>query len=378
VSKSVAVLVAGMHRSGTSATAGALNIAGVPLGEKLLPPTPENAKGYWENAEVVTIHDALLEALDFSWDDVRPLPNGWEKSAAASAARDSLSALIVREFARTDLWAVKDPRLCRLIPLWRDVLREFAIEPTVLIVVRSPSEVAASIRARDGWLDGVGELLWLRHLSEAEAASRQLRRCAITFDQLLASPVAALTKIASRLQLRLPRTPSAVAHELEGFVDAGERHHRVDAGGNGADPSVVASLTRQLHEAMAHVAETGRGWDRVQRLADMAHDGIDRQGHYVLALANGVARYRRAESAARAECERVRHELVAKENTVATVEKECERVRSELIATRAELESVMQSKSWRVTAPLRWTNRVVGKLMGRPKVTRTPDHWMSA
>jgi O-antigen biosynthesis protein len=381
----VAVLIAGMHRSGTSATAGALNIAGVPLGEKLLPPTPANAKGYWENVEVVQIHDALLDKLGFAWDDVRPLPKGWETSAAAAAAKHSLGEWIVREFAQADLWAVKDPRLCRLLPLWLDVLRELAVEPVVLTVVRNPAEVAESLKARDGWLGGVGELLWLRHLSEAEAASRHLRRCAMTFEQLLASPVEALSNVASRLQLKLPRAPNAVARELEAFVDANERHQRAADGRKQVDPSGVASLNQQLYEAMTRVAEMNRGWDRVQRLAGAACERVDYQRYYLLALANGVARLRRAEAEARAErdlvaaqVESLRGELSttrgerdaiaakvdqlgrsvqAGANLIRGLRAELESIQHKLDASQRHLALVMQSRSWRLTAPLRWIRR---------------------
>ncbi len=57
--------------------------------------------------------------------------------------------MIKSEFADSDLFVVKDPRLSRLLPLWFDVLDELGIEAVVVIPFRNPLEVAASLKARD-------------------------------------------------------------------------------------------------------------------------------------------------------------------------------------------------------------------------------------
>ena len=113
----VALLVLGMHRSGTSAFTRVLNLHGVALGENLMPAGPDNPSGFWEHADVVAVHERLLAALERTWDDPRPLPDNWLASAAAQTAFDALVAIVQRDFAGVSLWAVKDPRLCRLLPL---------------------------------------------------------------------------------------------------------------------------------------------------------------------------------------------------------------------------------------------------------------------
>ena len=47
------VPILGMHRSGTSMLAGALQQLGLELGSPLLAATPDNPHGYWENSFVV-------------------------------------------------------------------------------------------------------------------------------------------------------------------------------------------------------------------------------------------------------------------------------------------------------------------------------------
>src|SRR5262245_18596534 len=136
-----AILVLGMHRSGTSAVTRVLNLLGFDLGRRLMPPMPDsNEKGFWENLDAVDIDDRLLVSLGRSWHDVRTLPAGWSQSAAANEAKTAIKDLIRADFRSAPCWAVKDPRMCRLAPLWLEVLAELGIEPRILFVVRDPHE----------------------------------------------------------------------------------------------------------------------------------------------------------------------------------------------------------------------------------------------
>src|SRR5262249_1740037 len=73
-----AIVVLGMHRSGTSALAGMLHHLGVALGDELMPATADNPRGYWEHRDIVAINDRLMTELGRTWHDVRPLPPMWE------------------------------------------------------------------------------------------------------------------------------------------------------------------------------------------------------------------------------------------------------------------------------------------------------------
>src|SRR5215472_599841 len=80
---STALVVLGMHRSGTSALTGMLHHLGVTLGENLMPATIDNPRGYWEHADIVKVHERLMASLGWDWHDVRSLPPGFEKTEAA-------------------------------------------------------------------------------------------------------------------------------------------------------------------------------------------------------------------------------------------------------------------------------------------------------
>src|SRR3546814_2606340 len=64
-----------------------------------------------------------------------------------------------------------------------DLLRKAGVQPVVLFVARDPAEVAASIEARNGWAPALSGIAWLRHMLEAETASRDLPRTAIRSEE---------------------------------------------------------------------------------------------------------------------------------------------------------------------------------------------------
>ena len=58
-----ALLVLGMHRSGTSAITRVLSLLGADLPQSLMPPAAgDNVRGYWESVEIAALHDELLAA----------------------------------------------------------------------------------------------------------------------------------------------------------------------------------------------------------------------------------------------------------------------------------------------------------------------------
>ena len=65
-----AVLVLGMHRSGTSALARGLQMLGVYLGNDFLSPQPDNPTGYWEDRNIFELNERLLAVFGLKWDEV--------------------------------------------------------------------------------------------------------------------------------------------------------------------------------------------------------------------------------------------------------------------------------------------------------------------
>jgi GT2 family glycosyltransferase len=225
----VALFVLGMHRSGTSALAGMLSRLGVTLGERLMPPSPANPRGYFEHQDIVAVHDGFLAAIGSSWNSVAPFAAGWEDGPAAQTARRALRHILARDFADESLWAVKDPRVCRLLPLWRPLLDEFSAEPRFVLMLRHPDEVASSLAVRDGLGRARARMLWLRHVLEAEAASRGYRRSVLHYHRLMADSGAWLAdagQMANELDLIWPAPPAQAAAAVEQLLAPELWHHR--------------------------------------------------------------------------------------------------------------------------------------------------------
>src|SRR5262249_25491530 len=193
VRKRTCIIVCGMHRSGTSAVARVVNLLGADIAQNLMPPVAgDNERGYWESKPVADIHDRLLDALGSSYHDPLTLPERWLETDAALEARRQLADEIDTDFGDSSLFVVKDPRIARILPLWLGLLDERGIEPVVVIPVRNPLEVVASLNKREAIKrDEISAaqslLMYLRSYLEVELATRERRRLFVQYDQLLSN-----------------------------------------------------------------------------------------------------------------------------------------------------------------------------------------------
>lgn len=261
LSSSRPVIILGMHRSGTSAVTRLLNILGLELGPYLMQPSKDNEKGYWEHKDIVDLHDQVLAALGSSWCDTRPLPEGWQHREDISRLKQELSAVIERDFAGGPLWGFKDPRTCRLLPLWHSIFEALGVRPSFVIVHRHPEEVAASLARRDGFKREKSLLLWLEHVLDAERLTRRHPRVFITFEQVLTDWRRTAMRISDTLGIVWPVAIESRAAEAEAFITPSLRHHnRAELGGVDDLPWIG-----DAHAAMVNAAED-EGFDIIGRM----------------------------------------------------------------------------------------------------------------
>jgi hypothetical protein len=246
----MAILVLGMHRSGTSTLAASLAAAGAYLGSDLISPLPENPKGHWESREIIRTADAILAKAGSHWDDVRPI--AFPDAATRATAVGELVDLLRRKFPRTSLLAIKDPRACRLASVWREALESAGFSIRVVIPIRHPAEVAASLAARNGFTVGKGLDLWMRHVLDALRHSRGLPRTIVRYEDLLARGPAELERIGAALGIRWPVADADRAVRLADFLEPGLRRQR-----DGALPAIP-----QIHELWSLVREGDAAVDR--------------------------------------------------------------------------------------------------------------------
>ncbi|TAL91769.1 MAG: hypothetical protein EPN71_11900 [Rhodanobacter sp.] len=274
-----AILLLGMHRSGTSATMRVINLLGADLGHDLMPAAEgNNPLGFWEHNGVVAIHEELLGALDRSWQDVRAMPDDWLSSESAAIARKKLYDLLSQEFSSSPLWAVKDPRISRLLPLWLQVLGDMNVEACAVFVVRNPAEVAQSLADRDGLSSELTHLSWLQYILEGELAARHLVRAVITYDNLLHDWAGCMRLLEHELHLQWPVAIEEISSEVAAFINVSERHHKADK----ADEAELPELARSVYEVFLEKANGYSSWDRIEKISDVYQrsakvflDGID-------------------------------------------------------------------------------------------------------
>ncbi len=247
-----AILVLGMHRSGTSALAGTLPLLGIDLGEHLGEPAADNPKGFFEDFRATRLHEAIFESMGLAWHFPSALPLDWPESAPLAELRGRL-ANIAREFVdRGRPWCLKDPRLSRLLPAWTPVVASLGLRVRYVVMVRDPTQVAASLARRGDMSHQEGLWLWLAYMLDAERHTRGASRAWVSYDDLLDSPVVCMERLAERLGLRWPIEPAGVEDEIRGFLDPALRHHRAyreNEGPKDTLPTPVARLFATLNQA---------------------------------------------------------------------------------------------------------------------------------
>lgn len=220
-----AVLVLGMHRSGTSALSGVLAKLGATPPRSLMAANEFNAKGYWESKELVILHDEILKSAGSRWSDWGRFNEGWFESPVFPEFEDRLEAAITREYGDCAFFSVKDPRMSRFLPIWLRTLDRMKIAPKVIVSVRHPEEVVRSLERRDRLGRGKGLLLWLRHVLEAEVASRHLDRAFIRYEDMLQDWRSQMRRVGHELGVVWPRWSFESEAEIADFLSSELRHH---------------------------------------------------------------------------------------------------------------------------------------------------------
>jgi hypothetical protein len=271
----LAVVVLGMHRSGTSAYTRVFGLLGADLPKILLPDNPTNPTGHWESNTLMTIHEEILSSGGSSWDDWRAFNPDWFNSPRAASFKTQILNVLRNDFANSQLFLIKDPRICRLWPLWRDVLTEFGAKPLIVLPVRNPLEVAASLKQRDNIIPAKAHLLWLRHVLDAEMATRGLPRVVTAYESLLDDWKDVTSTVAAELGLSWPRNGAMVEIEVEQFLSAQLRHHAFSSRQLGENSDVVDwvreayAALRNMMKKPEHQASIG-ALDRVRATFEQA------------------------------------------------------------------------------------------------------------
>ena len=222
-----AAIVLGMHRSGTSAVAGAAIRLGFAPPRTPLAPTQDNPTGYHEPFAVVASNYRFLKSLGCTWYDCLSFDASLIDGAARAAALNRCTAILSQEFADEPAFVVKDPRLCLTLPIWIPAFRALASEVSVLLVVRHPDEVAKSVFRRDGLPQSDTAMVWLHHMLAAERTTRGMPRAVVLYDDLLNDWRGCMARTGRLANIAWP---IPAGHIQDDAVNLSLRHHVAASG----------------------------------------------------------------------------------------------------------------------------------------------------
>jgi hypothetical protein len=279
-----AVVVLGMHRSGTSALTRVINLLGADLPSSLMPANVANEAGFFESNDLMIVHDELLSSAGSNWDDWRAFNPDWYRSGVAADFKQRVLGVLRHDFAQSQLFVIKDPRICRFFPFWHDVLEEFGAAPAVVIPVRNPLEVMASLRSRDGFPSAKAALMWLRHVIEAERMTRDLPRAVVTYDALLSDWPGVIGSLGVGLGISWPRRSAAIEFEIERFLAAELRHHVAPPDALAARAE-IADWVKDAYAALVRLGQTPEHHPSRARLDRVRHEFDKASSVFGVALA---------------------------------------------------------------------------------------------
>lgn len=218
------LVIAGMHRSGTSLLSSLFAGAGVHVGSRLIGAARGNDRGHWEDLDFYEFHARALEANGLA-------PEGFACTGTVrvpAAMRDEAVALVTAKIRAGVLWGWKDPRTCLFLDFWQTLLPGAAY----VFVVRSPWEVADSLFRRGDPIfashPALAVRVWHhynRRILDFYRAHRS--RCVLAdLMQVTQDPAAVFTLVRERLGVPVGEPPARFEPPLL-VRDGGGRHQEL-------------------------------------------------------------------------------------------------------------------------------------------------------
>ncbi|MBN2369755.1 MAG: glycosyltransferase [Vicinamibacteria bacterium] len=188
----MAICIAGMHRSGTSMVARLLHSFGLDLGPaaELRAGAPDNEHGFWEDRRFVEINTEILDRLGGGWDAPPHMEAGWETRPDLAGLRERAASLVASRSLQ-ETWGFKDPRSSLTLPFWKTLIPNLK----VIVCLRHPLEVQASLSKRGHSSKALGLRLWKEYATRILAATAPSQRVITSYDVFFENPVPELKRL---------------------------------------------------------------------------------------------------------------------------------------------------------------------------------------
>ena len=205
----VVIFILGVARSGTSALARVLSLCGCVLPEALKEANEGNPTGFWEPLEAAQFNDEFLLRHDTTYSDPTLRLQG-ELLFTPQETQHYVAQIraFLGRCPRGAPLLIKDMRITALFDFWLQAARSEEFRVKVIVPVRHPMEVAASLgdraaRARIPASLELRQAMWLKYNLLAELSSRQVPRVFTEYSSLLADWRHQVARISQALELEL-------------------------------------------------------------------------------------------------------------------------------------------------------------------------------
>ena len=142
------LIIAGMHRSGTSLVTNWLHRCGLEVGESLLEEGIGNPEGHFEDTEFLKMHEEILKDNGLPADGLV----AGKEIRISDYEYEKLRAIIKVKNDKFDQWGWKEPRTCLFLHMYRELLPD----AKYLVIARDYPSVTNSLLKRDFAYDDEG------------------------------------------------------------------------------------------------------------------------------------------------------------------------------------------------------------------------------
>ena len=216
------IITIGMHRSGTSSIARALEVFDFSLGDNLLGPSIENEKGYMEDIDILELNIEILNSFNRDWKSLIPLDKSDFKKLLDSVFYKRAKDLIKSKIFSFEKFAFKDPRISILLPFWDAVLTDLDINILYIFTFRNPKSIYESLHYRNNLDLYTSCMLWNFYNLECLRKLDDKNFFIIDFDSFLDNAKDQLEKISTKFSLKINLLK--LDDYLDNFLDTSLQH----------------------------------------------------------------------------------------------------------------------------------------------------------
>jgi glycosyltransferase involved in cell wall biosynthesis len=263
------VVVLGMHRSGTSAITRGLQVMGVELGDKLMPPIEgNNPKGFWEDVDLNALNVEILSTINNDWYCLKPISLSDIQILNEKGYFERAIDLLRQKAEGRNIFGIKDPRISKLLPFWKEVFNYCQFDVSYVIALRHPLSVASSLAKRDGFEIEQSYFLWLSHVITSLTNSAGVNRVLVDYDRLMHSPDHELERIAKNTGLEID-SAKLESYKYD-FLEHGLRHTVYDVNDlvNDSCPAIVREVYFSLLDVASEKTDLGEFESKIALWSD--------------------------------------------------------------------------------------------------------------